>query len=158
LGAHEEVDLQQIGRDRLHQSSRKRSRRLRGDAIDGNVEQLTYGGAGHVMGTYRMGDDPKTSVATEEWAEAVITEIRTELLPAIISLKLEPGEKIDTLSDLARQVAVDMRLTLSIAHSREFFEHELDQLERLDARISRLVKDLVQMKAMKQMLRQTSME
>jgi hypothetical protein len=96
--------------------------------------------------------------STEEWAEAVITEIRTELLPAIISLKLEPGEKIDTLSDLARQVAVDMRLTLSIAHSREFFEHELDQLERLDARISRLVKDLVQMKAMKQMLRQTSME
>ena len=24
--------------------------------------RLTYGGAGHVMGTYRMGDDPKTSV------------------------------------------------------------------------------------------------
>jgi glucose dehydrogenase len=32
------------------------------ETIDGNVEQLTYGGAGHVMGTYRMGDDPKTSV------------------------------------------------------------------------------------------------
>ena len=30
--------------------------------IDGKVEQLTYGGAGHVMGTYRMGTDPKTSV------------------------------------------------------------------------------------------------
>lgn len=30
--------------------------------IEGNVAQLTYGGAGHVMGTYRMGDDPKTSV------------------------------------------------------------------------------------------------
>jgi choline dehydrogenase-like flavoprotein len=30
--------------------------------IDGNVEHLTYGGAGHVMGTYRMGSDPKTSV------------------------------------------------------------------------------------------------
>jgi choline dehydrogenase-like flavoprotein len=30
---------------------------------DPNVAQdLTYGGAGHVMGTYRMGDDPKTSV------------------------------------------------------------------------------------------------
>ena len=24
--------------------------------------RLTYGGAGHVMGTYRMGNDPKTSV------------------------------------------------------------------------------------------------
>jgi glucose dehydrogenase len=32
------------------------------ETIDGNVEQLTYGGAGHLMGTYRMGGDPKTSV------------------------------------------------------------------------------------------------
>ncbi len=30
--------------------------------IDGQQVQLTYGGAGHIMGTYRMGDDPKTSV------------------------------------------------------------------------------------------------
>jgi choline dehydrogenase-like flavoprotein len=30
--------------------------------IDGKTERLTYGGAGHVMGTYRMGTDPKTSV------------------------------------------------------------------------------------------------
>jgi glucose dehydrogenase len=32
------------------------------EMIEGNVARLTYGGAGHVMGTYRMGDDPKTSV------------------------------------------------------------------------------------------------
>jgi glucose dehydrogenase len=31
-------------------------------SIDGPPEKLTYGGAGHVMGTYRMGIDPKTSV------------------------------------------------------------------------------------------------
>jgi glucose dehydrogenase len=30
--------------------------------IDGKTVRLTYGGAGHVMGTYRMGNDPKTSV------------------------------------------------------------------------------------------------
>jgi choline dehydrogenase-like flavoprotein len=30
--------------------------------IDGTPGLFTYGGAGHVMGTYRMGDDPKTSV------------------------------------------------------------------------------------------------
>jgi glucose dehydrogenase len=32
--------------------------------IEGETEKvrLTYGGAGHVMGTYRMGNDPKTSV------------------------------------------------------------------------------------------------
>jgi choline dehydrogenase-like flavoprotein len=32
------------------------------ETIDGNLVQLTYGGAGHIMGTYRMGHDPKTSV------------------------------------------------------------------------------------------------
>jgi choline dehydrogenase-like flavoprotein len=32
------------------------------ETIDGNLVQLTYGGAGHIMGTYRMGLDPKTSV------------------------------------------------------------------------------------------------
>jgi choline dehydrogenase-like flavoprotein len=32
------------------------------ETIDGQVVTLTYGGAGHIMGTYRMGDDPKTSV------------------------------------------------------------------------------------------------
>jgi choline dehydrogenase-like flavoprotein len=30
--------------------------------VDGTPELFTYGGAGHVMGTYRMGNDPKTSV------------------------------------------------------------------------------------------------
>jgi glucose dehydrogenase len=34
------------------------------ETIDGNLERLTYGGAGHLMGTYRMGDPahPKESV------------------------------------------------------------------------------------------------
>jgi glucose dehydrogenase len=46
--------------------------RARGDpagfdeTIDGKTEQLTYGGAGHIIGTYRMGDDPKTSVV-DSW-------------------------------------------------------------------------------------------
>jgi hypothetical protein len=86
-------------------------------------------------------------------AKAVLTEIRTVLLPAIIGLDPQPGEQIDEASDSARRVAIEMRLTLSIIQTREFFEHELDQLERLDARIIRLVKNLVQIKAMKQMLR-----
>src|ERR1700683_758742 len=34
--------------------------------IDSVPELFTYGGAGHVMGTYRMGNDPKTSVV-DEW-------------------------------------------------------------------------------------------
>jgi glucose dehydrogenase len=32
------------------------------EMIDGKPVTLTYGGAGHIMGTYRMGNDPKTSV------------------------------------------------------------------------------------------------
>jgi glucose dehydrogenase len=32
------------------------------EMVDGKPVQLAYGGAGHIMGTYRMGDDPKTSV------------------------------------------------------------------------------------------------
>ena len=32
------------------------------EVIDGKTVKLTYGGAGHIMGTYRMGDNPKTSV------------------------------------------------------------------------------------------------
>jgi choline dehydrogenase-like flavoprotein len=32
------------------------------EMIDGKSVALTYGGAGHIMGTYRMGDNPKTSV------------------------------------------------------------------------------------------------
>jgi len=34
--------------------------------IDGKPQQFTYGGAGHVMGTYRMGKDPRTSVV-DSW-------------------------------------------------------------------------------------------
>jgi glucose dehydrogenase len=36
------------------------------ETVDGKTEPLTYGGAGHVMGTYRMGNDPKTSVV-DSW-------------------------------------------------------------------------------------------
>jgi choline dehydrogenase-like flavoprotein len=32
------------------------------EMIDGKPVTLTYGGAGHIMGTYRMGENPKTSV------------------------------------------------------------------------------------------------
>ena len=34
--------------------------------IDGIPERFTYGGAGHVMGTYRMGNETKTSVV-DDW-------------------------------------------------------------------------------------------
>jgi hypothetical protein len=93
--------------------------------------------------------------STEEWAEAIITEIRTELLPAL-GPRFEPGEKLDDSSEAFRKAALEMQLFLCIIHAREFLDDELNVLERLDGRIVRAVKHLVQTKAMKQMLRQTS--
>ena len=40
----------------------QRQSRCFDEIIDGKPVTLSYGGAGHIMGTYRMGDDPKTSV------------------------------------------------------------------------------------------------
>jgi hypothetical protein len=92
--------------------------------------------------------------STEEWAEAIITEIRTELVPAALGPNLKPGEKLDDFSE----AAIEMRLFLCIIHAREFLDDELNVLERLDGRIVRAVKHLVQTKAMKQLLRQKSAE
>jgi len=96
--------------------------------------------------------------STEEWAAAVITEIETELLPVALGPRLKPGEKLDDYSEAFRQSAIEMQLFLTVIHSREFLDDELDVRDRLDARIVRAVKYLVQTKAMKQMLGQTSGE
>lgn len=89
--------------------------------------------------------------STEEWAEAIMTEISTELLPAALRFELKPGEKLDNYSEAFRQVAVEAKLFLCVIHAREFLDDD-------DARIARAVKHLVQTKAMKQMLGQTSVE
>ena len=40
-------------------------------------------------------------------------------------------------------------------HMREFLDDDLDQQERLDARIARLIRELIEIKANKQALRRT---
>ena len=97
-------------------------------------------------------------LSTEEWAEAIITEIETELLPAALGPRLKPGEKLDDYSEAFRQAAVEMQLFLCVIHAREFLDDELNVLERLEGRIARAMKHLVQTKAMKQLLRETSAE
>jgi hypothetical protein len=52
-------------------------------------------------------------------------------------------------------LAADQTATV-LAHAKELFEEELNLRERLDGMIDRKVKQLMQVKAMKQMLRQTS--
>jgi hypothetical protein len=89
--------------------------------------------------------------STSEWAEAVIMEIKSVLMPAN-----EPAKELDDLTELGRKTAGEIEMALSIDQASELFEHELRLRERLDAIIARSVKHLVQTKAMKQMLRQTN--
>jgi len=49
-----------------------------------------------------------------------------------------------------------MHSFVTTIHMREFLDDDLEQQERLDARIARLRKELVEIKTMKQMLRRTS--
>ena len=90
--------------------------------------------------------------SASEWANAIAEEIES-LLSSLRPPKL--GE-VDALNETMRIMISEMRLFVPIIHAGEFFEHDLDLRERLDARIARLVKELIQMKAMKQMLHQTS--
>jgi hypothetical protein len=95
--------------------------------------------------------------STSEWSIAIAEEIETVLLPDTPSLKPpEPGEKVGYLTEGMRRMISEMKLFIPIIHASEFFERDLNLREDLDARIARLVKELVEIKAMKQMLRETS--
>jgi hypothetical protein len=45
------------------------------------------------------------------------------------------------------------RAFLTTIHARNFLDDDLDQQERLDARIARLIRELIEIKANKQALR-----
>jgi hypothetical protein len=89
--------------------------------------------------------------STSEWAEAVIAEIKSVLLPAACP-SLEPAEPGE--GDLPEPLRT-MVVGASILRKKEL-EDELNLRERLEAMIDRKVKHLIQLKAMKQMLRQTA--
>jgi hypothetical protein len=90
--------------------------------------------------------------STSEWAEAVIAEIKSVLLPAALP-SLEAAELGE--GDLPERLRT-MVLGASFLREKELFEDELNLRERLEAMIHRQVKHLAQLKAMKEMLRQTS--
>jgi hypothetical protein len=95
--------------------------------------------------------------STSEWAGAIINEILTVLLPAIPRFApLESWEKVDSTMEKLRELAAETHMAMAIAWAEKLFEEELNLRERLDAMIARQVKNLMQLKAMKQMLRQTS--
>jgi len=100
---------------------------------------------------------PRTNYpSTSEWAQAVIMEIKSVLLPAAPpSLEAtEPGE--GDLPEPLRKMPGELQAIASITHAGEDFEADLNLRQRLDAMIARQVKHLIQLKAMKQMLRHTS--
>jgi hypothetical protein len=97
---------------------------------------------------------PSNYQSTSEWAKAVITEIESILLPAAPPSLEEPGE--GDLPEPLRKMAVGWKVNASIQNAKEDFEADLNLHERLDAMIHRKFKHLIEVKAMKQMLRQTS--
>jgi hypothetical protein len=90
--------------------------------------------------------------STSEWAEAVINEIETVLLPATPSLEPpQPGEKVDLLNEVFRKIAAKFQMFSVMIESMPLFERDLDLRGRLDGMIHRQVKYLFQLKAMQQM-------
>jgi hypothetical protein len=62
------------------------------------------------------------------------------------------------VTEALRMETIKMQLFVTTIHMSEFLEHDLDQRSRLDARIARLIKELVEIKTMKQVLRRTSID
>ena len=83
--------------------------------------------------------------STSEWAQAIISEIKSVLLPALTT-------GVPELDDWVSLLQSSGTLT------QELFKHELALDERLDAMIDRAIKRLVHTKVMKQMMGQTSRE
>lgn len=88
--------------------------------------------------------------STPDWSLAVIEEIKSTLLPNT------PHFGSLQLDEMLRAEINETWAAISAFHAREFLDHNLNLLERLDARIARLTKELIEMKAVKQMLGRTS--
>jgi hypothetical protein len=102
----------------------------------------------------------------EEWAAAVAKEIQSVLLPATPGFAVLEPDELNPATDgprgeiiatsVHRREIIKMQSFLTTIHARNFLDDDLDQQERLDARIMRLTKELVEIKTMKEMLRRTS--
>jgi hypothetical protein len=88
--------------------------------------------------------------STTDWAEAIQMEIHSVLYPAAAP---EPEKKLD---EAVVKLMSEWLMAHTVHHATEFLDDELKLRERLEAMIDRKIKHLIQLKAMKQMLRQTS--
>ena len=94
--------------------------------------------------------------AAADWAAAVVDEIKSGLLPGTPGFAALDRERLDPATEAFRGEIVKMHSFVTTIHMREFLDDDLEQCSRLDARIARLTKELVEIQTMKQMLRRTS--
>ena len=92
----------------------------------------------------------------EEWAVAVVKEVQSVLLPAAPGFAALDQDKLDPATEALRTEVIKMQSFVTTIHARNFLDDDLDQEERLDARIARLRRELVEIKTAKQVLRRTS--
>jgi hypothetical protein len=89
----------------------------------------------------------------EEWGIAVTEEIESVLLPASPGFAALDTHKLDPATEARRTDIIKMRSFVTTIHAGNFLDDDLDQQERLDARIARLIRELIEIKANKQALR-----
>jgi hypothetical protein len=94
--------------------------------------------------------------STADWAAAVVEEIKSVLLPGTPGFAALDPDKLDPVTEAFRADTIKMHSFVTTIHMREFLDDDLEQCSRLDARIARLTKELVEIQTMKQMLRRTS--
>jgi len=91
----------------------------------------------------------------EEWAVAVAEEVKSVLLPATPGFARLDPDRLGPATEALRTEVIKMQSFVTTIHMGEFLEHDLAQQERLDARIARLTRELVEIKTAKQVLRRT---
>jgi hypothetical protein len=94
----------------------------------------------------------------EEWAVAVAKEIKSDLLPASPGFAALEPDSLDPATEARRTDIIKMQSFLTTIHARNFLDDDLEQQERLDRRIVRLIDELIEIKTGKQVLRQISMD
>jgi hypothetical protein len=95
--------------------------------------------------------------STVEWAAAVAEEINSVLLPGAAGFAALHQDRLDPATEALRTEVIRMQSFVATIHVRNFLDDDLDQQERLDARIARLRRELVEIKTAKQVLRRTSL-
>src|SRR6516164_8070892 len=111
------------------------------------------------------GEDPREfevihAALIEEWFPSGLSEQRLVFGMADAEWRKlrsrRDRDRLDPATEAFRSEIMKMHSFVTTIHMREFLDDDLEQQERLDARIARLRKELVEIKTTKQVLRRTS--